>query len=93
MLPSYCPACKAELHVKSLKCNNCLTEVSGLYDLPVILLLSEEEQNFILKFVKKSGSLKDMAAGMNLSYPTVRNILNDIIEKIDTLEKENASNK
>jgi hypothetical protein len=87
MLPTYCPSCHAQLKVKCLKCENCQTEVNGSYDLPVLALLSSDDQQFILHFVKNSGSLKEMASEMKLSYPTVRNLLNDIINKIDTYEK------
>ena len=87
MLPTYCPGCHAQLKVKCLKCENCQTEVNGSYDLPVLALLSSDDQQFILHFVKNSGSLKEMASEMKLSYPTVRNLLNDIINKIDTYEK------
>ena len=82
MLPRICPSCQSQLKVKSLTCENCLTEVSGLYELPVLLRLNPEDQDFILQFVKFSGSLKDMAKHLNLSYPTVRNRLDDIIEKM-----------
>ena len=87
MLPAYCPGCHAQLKVKCLKCENCQTEVNGSYDLPVLALLSSDDQQFILHFVRNSGSLKEMASEMKLSYPTVRNLLNDIINKIDTYEK------
>ncbi|MBK5722516.1 DUF2089 family protein [Dysgonomonas sp. Marseille-P4677] len=87
MLPCDCPSCKAQLKVKSLLCENCGTEVHGLYDLPVLARLSTNDQEFILKFVKNSGSLKDMSKDLNLSYPTVRNLLDDIIEKIKNYEK------
>jgi hypothetical protein len=73
--------------VKSLKCTCCETEVIGNYELPVLLLLSAEEQDFVLSFVKHSGSLKEMAGQLKLSYPTVRNRLNDVIEKIKSYEK------
>jgi hypothetical protein len=73
--------------VKGLKCTYCGTEVTGDYELPVVLLLSSEEQEFILSFVKHSGSLKEMANQLKLSYPTVRNRLNDVIEKIKSYEK------
>jgi hypothetical protein len=73
--------------VKSLKCACCSTEVTGNYELPALLLLSSEEQDFILSFVKCSGSLKEMANQLKLSYPTVRNYLNDIIEKLKSYEK------
>jgi len=87
MLPTYCPSCNTQLKVKCLKCENCQTEVNGSYDLPVLALLSQDDQKFILRFVKNSGSLKEMASEMKLSYPTVRNLLNEIIHKIDTYEK------
>jgi hypothetical protein len=61
--------------------------VTGSYELPVLLLLSAEEQDFVLSFIKYSGSLKEMANQLKLSYPTVRNRLNDIIEKIKSYEK------
>ena len=87
MLPTYCPGCHAQLKVKCLKCENCQTEVTGLYDLPVLALLPEIDQQFVLRFVKNSGSLKEMATELKLSYPTVRNMLNEIISKIETYEK------
>lgn len=86
-LPSQCPSCQAQLKVKSLKCENCDTEVNGLYDLPVLARLSSEDQEFILKFMKNSGSLKDMAKDLNLSYPSVRNLLDEVIKKIKYYEK------
>ncbi|MDR1171887.1 MAG: DUF2089 domain-containing protein [Bacteroidales bacterium] len=90
MLPCICPSCQSQLKVKSLKCENCQTEVAGLYDLPLLARLSLDDQQFILQFVKCSGSLKDMAKYLNLSYPTVRNLLDDIIER---LKKEEPKTK
>lgn len=86
-LPCYCPSCQATLKVKSLKCEECQTEVTGLYSLPLLAQLPFSDQEFILKFIKNSGSLKDMAKELNLSYPTVRNLLDEIIEKIKNYEK------
>lgn len=82
MLPCKCPSCQSQLKVKSLLCEQCGTEVNGLYDLPLLAQLSVDEQDFILKFVKNSGSLKEMAKDLGLSYPTVRNLLDDIIKKL-----------
>jgi hypothetical protein len=67
--------------------------VSGLYELPVLLLLEKRELEFVLTFVKKSGSLKEMAKQMDLSYPSVRNYLNDLIQKLNTLENDYTSEK
>lgn len=86
-LPCFCPSCRSILKVKSLKCENCETEVTGLYDLPLLAQLPTQDQEFILKFIKSSGSLKEMAKELNLSYPSVRNLLDEIIEKIKSYEK------
>lgn len=85
-LPIHCPSCSDSLLVSQLKCENCQTTVSGNYSLPFYLQLSEEEQHFILQFFMTSGSLKEMAAQMGNSYPTVRNKLDDIIEKVKKLK-------
>lgn len=87
MLPTHCPSCKHQLKVKSLGCEHCGTEVNGSYELSPLSRLSPEDQDFIVTFVRKSGSIKDMAAHLKLSYPTVRNMLNEIISKIENYEK------
>ena len=48
--------------------------------------MSEKEQQFVLDFVKSSGSLKDMAKNIGVSYPTVRNMLDDIIDKLTKMD-------
>ena len=88
MLPTTCPSCQSQLKVVALKCEVCSTEVTGLYELPVLLHLSEEELRFIIRFVKNSGSLKDMSAELKLSYPTVRNMLNEKKKKIQDHEEK-----
>ena len=57
------------------------------------MLLNDEAQAFVLDFVMCSGSLKEMASRMGLSYPTVRNRLDDIIARLGELEKEKKNNK
>ena len=86
IFPTVCPSCGGVLSVKSLHCAECDTTVQGEFAIHPILRLSEEDQQFVLAFIKCSGSLKQMAADMGLSYPTVRNILDEIIEKLNTLE-------
>ena len=50
---------------------------------------SNETSQKLLDFIKSSGSLKDMARTMGLSYPTVRNILDDLIEKLRHISPSN----
>lgn len=78
-LPKHCPSCQGELHVASLRCPECDTRIEGDYPLPALMRLSADDQEFVLGFVCASGSLKQMAQQLGLSYPTVRNRLDDII--------------
>ncbi len=89
-LPVKCPSCQSGLSVQSLACRACDTVVNGRYDLPVLLMLEKEELEFVLRFVLNSGSLKNMSAEMGLSYPTIRNYLDDIITKLNTLENHES---
>jgi hypothetical protein len=84
-LPVSCPSCTSALNVSQLTCPSCSTQVSGNFPLPVLLRLSEEEQSFILQFFLTSGSLKEMASIIGISYPTVRNRLDDLIAKVKNL--------
>jgi hypothetical protein len=81
-LPTSCPSCNNRLSVKRLRCDHCETEVEGQFALPALASASQEDQEFILEFIKASGSLKEMADILKVSYPTVRNRLDEIIEKL-----------
>jgi hypothetical protein len=93
LLPAICPSCSSQLNVKSLVCQRCQTEIQGQYELPLLARLSNEDQGFIIEFIKASGSLKEMAKLLGLSYPTVRNRLDEIIERIKSTEKDGKEGK
>jgi hypothetical protein len=86
-LPVNCPSCENPLAVSQLSCSSCETIISGNYSLPILLQLSNEDQDFIFEFILSSGSLKNIAVKMGKSYPTVRNKLDDIIERMSQLQK------
>jgi len=90
-LPTVCPCCGEELHVRSMHCTACDTVVSGDYALPPLMRLPVAERQFVLDFVRSSGSLKEMARKMELSYPTVRNKLDDLIARLKTFENHEES--
>jgi hypothetical protein len=92
VLPAICPSCSSQLNVKSLVCERCQTEIQGQYELPLLSRLSIDDQGFILEFIKASGSLKEMARLLGLSYPTVRNRLDEVIERVK-LEKGGKESK
>jgi len=88
-LPHLCPSCSSPLNVTALSCGNCNTEVRGEFELPPLARLEPDDRIFIVDFVKSSGSLKLMAEKMKLSYPTVRNMLDDVIARLNKVENPN----
>ncbi len=90
-LPTRCPSCSDALRVSRLTCPSCDLQLEGSFALPVLLRLSEDDLAFVLEFVKASGSLKQMAKLRGQSYPTIRNRLNDLIEKLEERGAQDAS--
>ncbi len=85
-LPIRCPSCAHELHVVRLGCDHCGTVVQGCFALPILTRLCPGDRSLILNLVKSSGNLKDLARLYGVSYPTVRNRLDALIEKIGEIE-------
>lgn len=84
-LPAVCPSCGDRLNIRRLECRSCETSVEGDFELPVLARLTAEDQEFVLRLLKASGSLKELSAQYGISYPTVRNRLDAVIEKVDFL--------
>jgi len=47
-----------------------------------IELLSDEDRTFVKRFILTLGSLKELATAYGVTYPTVRLLLDRLIEKI-----------
>ncbi|EPI03841.1 hypothetical protein D920_00275 [Enterococcus faecalis 13-SD-W-01] len=50
------------------------------------VLLDKEDQEFVKQFIRASGSLKKLSEVYEVSYPTVRLRLNNIINKIEIIK-------
>lgn len=92
-LPALCPSCGQLLHVVRLGCPGCRAAVEGEFDLPLLARLAPEDAAFVVNFLKSSGSLKDLARLYEVSYPTVRNRLDALIDKIKLLEAEGTGHQ
>ena len=88
VLPKICPSCGEALKVHTMHCAACDTKIVGEYALSPLMALRDEDQAFVLNFVMCSGSLKALAQKMDLSYPSVRNRLDDIIAKMESMTNE-----
>ena len=60
--------------------------IQGEFDLPPLARLRYEDQVFVSEFVRGHGSIKDMEKAFGVSYPTVKNRLNRIIEQLQLVE-------
>jgi len=53
--------------------------------------LDETDLQFVRRMILASGSLKDLAAEYGVSYPTIRQRLDRIIERIGVIEKHETA--
>ena len=84
-LPADCPACGDTLKISRLFCETCDTAIEGSFELPILGRLSAEDQLLAVRFILASGSLKDLAREYGISYPTMRNRLDELIARINLL--------
>ena len=74
-----CPVCKHELNVVKLHCEHCDTEVTGTFTLSKFNYLETEKLYFIEIFIKNRGNIKAIEKELNISYPTVKKMLDEVI--------------
>ncbi len=60
--------------------------IEGSFDLPPLAQLTMEDQVFVAAFVRSHGSIKQMEQLFGISYPTVKNRLNKVSEKLDFVD-------
>jgi len=96
-LPTVCPFCGGELYVTHIYCRECDTNIEGRFIAGIfaqlkpeqlafvenfVTRLEPEQLSFIETFVRCEGKIKSMESELSLSYPTIRNRLNEVIEAL-----------
>jgi hypothetical protein len=77
-----CPVCQQPLEVTRLYCRQCDTAVEGHFGLGRFYELSPEQLSFVETFVRCQGKLNRVQDELDLSYPTVRSRLYDVIKAL-----------
>jgi len=77
-----CPVCGDELTVTRLHCRSCDSAVEGHFNLGKFYRLTREQLHFVDTFIKCEGKITRAEEELGLSYPTVRNRLNDVIRAL-----------
>lgn len=72
-----CPICGQNTEVTAISCNECETRIEGHFQLCRFCRLTEEQKSFIETFVKCRGNIKEVEKELGISYPTVKNRLED----------------
>ena len=85
-----CPICSQNLTVTELTCNTCSTKISGNFTLSKFDYLTPSQQEFALIFLKNAGNIKMVEKELNISYPTVKKNIDDLISALG-FEKINVS--
>jgi len=78
--PGKCPVCGHALSVSKLSCNFCSTKLEGEFATCKFCQLPDDQREFIEVFIKCRGNIKDVEKELGISYPTVRNRLDGVIE-------------
>lgn len=78
-----CPVCGRAMVIARYRCPGCEATLQGRFGLPALARLTTEEQVFVTAFVRVHGNIKRMEALFGISYPTVKNRLNAIAERLD----------
>ena len=76
-----CPICHSPVRVIRYHCDSCGTTVEGSFE-PVkdpFSRLSDDQRHFMLTFVRSEGRLNRMEEILGISYPTLKNRLNELI--------------
>ena len=77
-----CPVCGEHLHLARLACPGCKAEFPTDEPLLAYNYLSEEDAQFLKTFLVCRGSLKDVQAQMNISYPTAKKRLEELLLRL-----------
>jgi len=74
-----CPVCGGDLLVAQYHCESCDTRIEGRFINSAFPGLTAEQMEFIKTFVRCEGKITRMESELGLSYPTIRNRLQDVI--------------
>ena len=77
-----CPFCGDELQVSRIECPSCQTAIEGKFSLGRFQRLGPEQLAFLEVFIKNRGVIRNVEADLGKSYPTIRNMLDDVIRAL-----------
>lgn len=83
-----CVQCGSSLAVSELRCDSCEITYSGAFGLPRLARLDGDDQRLVEQIILAGCNLKDVAASMKISYPTLRKRLDALIRRLSRLRDQ-----
>ena len=87
-----CPDCRKPMRLTQATCGDCELTLEGDFDLSPLGQLPEQDQVFVVAFLRHHGSIRQMERVFDISYPTVKNRLKAIVAQLDRSFAAPASN-
>jgi len=81
-----CPVCHGQLKIRQYYCESCELSLEGDFESSWLEALNSEQLEFVRLFVTVQGNIKEMEKRLSISYPTVKNRLAEIINRIKGTE-------
>ena len=85
-----CAGCGRPMAITRVECRDCGVVTEGEFDVAPLARLSERDQTFVHAFVRAHGSIVKMERILGVSYPTVKNRLNAITDRLDESYRDPA---
>lgn len=85
-----CLVCGENLTITELTCFCCDTKIKGNFSLSKFDCLTPSQQEFALIFLKNAGNIKMVEKELNISYPTVKKNIDELISALG-FEKINVT--
>lgn len=73
-----CPQCTKPMKVSVLHCNDCDVDLKAHFEDNPLLNLNAEMMHFLNVFILSEGKIGDMEKALGISYPTVKNKLQQL---------------
>jgi hypothetical protein len=78
-----CPDCGKPMRLTRATCPECGLDLEGQFEASPLARLPEEDQVFVVAFLRHHGSIRKMEELFDISYPTVKNRLRGIVARLD----------
>ncbi|MCP5456007.1 MAG: DUF2089 domain-containing protein [Thermotogae bacterium] len=77
-----CPVCGGRLRITNYQCEDCKTEIKGNFEIEEFATLTDEQLIFLKIFIKNRGNLSELQKELNISYPTAKARLEDLVRAL-----------